>query len=170
MPLPPDIDAIVERLEASYMPRLADFGRSLSRSHPHVVAETFSHRHATVVHCLGLCCYPVGADSHDPRTVALIVNVTAISKPSMNGYVTWQVPLSKWLHSVPEGETAVYDAFGEREFATFAAELDGLLNVLAAAVQRGVPLVVGHNPPMQRAGAAGIFSGVGKWFGRGPGR
>jgi len=26
------------------------------------------------------------------------------------------------------------------------------------------------NPPMQRAGAAGIFSGVRKWFGRGSGR
>jgi hypothetical protein len=27
-----------------------------------------------------------------------------------------------------------------------------------------------HNPPMQRTGAAGIFSGVRKWFGRGSGR
>jgi hypothetical protein len=27
-----------------------------------------------------------------------------------------------------------------------------------------------HNPPMQRSGAAGILSGVRKWFGRGPGR
>jgi hypothetical protein len=26
------------------------------------------------------------------------------------------------------------------------------------------------NPPMQRTGAAGMFSGVRKWFGRGPGR
>lgn len=29
---------------------------------------------------------------------------------------------------------------------------------------------VSHNPPMQRTGAAGMFSGIRKWFGRGPGR
>lgn len=32
------------------------------------------------------------------------------------------------------------------------------------------PSAVAHNPPMQRTGAAGIFSGIRKWFGRGPGR
>jgi hypothetical protein len=31
------------------------------------------------------------------------------------------------------------------------------------------PAGVAHNPPMQRTGAAGIFTGIRKWFGRGSG-
>jgi hypothetical protein len=143
MPFALDIDGIVERLEASCMPRLADFPRLLALSNPHIVAETFSHRHAEVTHNLGLSCHPVGTDSLDPRTVALIVTVIAIKEPSMKGYVAWQSP--SFHH---EGETAIYNAFGETEFARFAAELDGLLSVLAAAAQRGVPPETGHNPPM----------------------
>src|SRR5687767_1874004 len=92
MPLPLDIDAIVERLEASCIPRLADFRQSLALANTHIVAETFSHRHADVVHNLGLSCHPAGTDSSDPRTVALIVNVFAINKPSIKGYVQWQRP------------------------------------------------------------------------------
>src|SRR4051812_9169647 len=76
-----DINDIVGGLEASWMPRLNDFGRSLALSHPHIVAKTFSHRHAEVVHNLGMSCYPVGSDSSDPRAVALIVTVMAISEP-----------------------------------------------------------------------------------------
>jgi hypothetical protein len=116
------------------MPRLADFGRSLALSNPHIVAETFSHRHAAVTHSPGLVCHPVGTDSLDPRAVALIVTVIAIDKPSMKGYVGWQSP--SLYH---EGETAIYDAFGESELARFAAELDGLLGVLAAALRCGGP-------------------------------
>ncbi len=143
------------------MPRLVDFGRSLSLSDPNIVAETFSHRHAEVTHSLGLGCYPVGTDSQDPRTVALIVTVIAITEPSMKGYVAWQGPSFHY-----EGETAIYDAFGETELARFAAELDGLLGVLAAAVQRGVPPRSGHDPLIQPTGAARIVSFVRKPLGR----
>jgi hypothetical protein len=138
MPLVLDIDGIVERLEASCMPRLSEFGRSLVLSNPHIVAETFSHRHAEVTHSLGLSCYPVGADSFDPRTVALIVTVIAINEPSMKGYVAWQSP--SFYH---EGETAIHTAFDEAGFTRFAEELNELTGLLAAAVQRGAP--PGHN-------------------------
>jgi hypothetical protein len=75
------------------MPRLAEFGRSLALSNPHSVAETLS-RHAEVIHSLGLGCRPVGTDSGEPRSVALIVTLIAIEEPSTKGYLTWQFPSS----------------------------------------------------------------------------
>ncbi len=145
------------------MPRLAAFGRSLALSNPRIVAEKFSHLHAEVTHSLGLSCYPVGTNSFDPRTVALIVTVTAINELSMKGYVAWQLP--SFHH---EGETAIHTVFDEAGFTRFAEELDGLMGVLAAAIERGAP--PGHNQPMQRTVAEGIFPGVRKCFEGGPGR
>ena len=150
----PNIDEIVERLEAALTPRLAEFGSSLMRSNEDVVAETFSHRHAGVVHNLGLRCHPVGSDSFDPRTVGIIVTVTAFKKPSLKAYVAWQSPS---FHQ--EGQTAIYDRFREKDLTLFNKELDGLLPVLAAAL-RGAPPQ--KDQPMQRVtaivGATFVFA------------
>jgi hypothetical protein len=123
---------------------------------------------------LGLSCHPVSSDSGDPRAVALIVTVLARDGLSLNGYVLGQSPL---FHR--EGDTGFYEIVEDADVARFGDELQGLLRVLAAAVARGAPQLrsagalqaagPGHNHPIQWTGAAGIFSRIRKWFGRGPG-
>lgn len=148
---------------------LADYGRSLTQSNPYIVAETFSHRHAGVTHSLGLSCHPVGTDSFDPRTVALILTIIATKEPTLKGYVAWQSPSFYY-----EGETATYYSFGEEELADFNEELQRLLGILAAAVERGAPptgadkgfqaVRPAHHHPMRSTGGAGILSRIRKWF------
>jgi len=148
MPLATDINGIVARLEASFIPRLEAFGRSLMQSNEGIVAEASSHRHADCVHSLGLSCRPIGTEPGDPRTVALIVNVIDREELGLRGFVVWQ-------SNHYEGMTAVYDTFEQADFDRFDDEIRELLNTLATAVQRGSPPdEPGHNPPMQRTGRA----------------
>ena len=60
------------------------------------------------------------------------------------------------------------------EFAALLREewsaLESLDRTLIQSLFEPMPLGGGHNPTLQRTGAAGIVSRARKWFGRGPGR
>ena len=86
------VESAVKYLEAAIMPEMAAFGESLSRAAPWIATETFSHCHATVMHSLGLSCFPTGSNALDAGCVALIVNVFDHVGLSLKGYVAWQFP------------------------------------------------------------------------------
>ena len=128
------MEEAVRFLEAALLPEMAAFGESLSRAVPRITTETFSHRHAQVLHSLGVSCYPEGTDALDERCVALIVNVIDQAGLSVKGYVAWQMPS---LHQ--EAETAVYQDPTGQELATFCHRVRDLFESLQAAARRGRP-------------------------------
>ena len=123
------------RFLESFLPELATFGLSLSRVFPDVASRTFSHRHAEMIHSLGLSCFPTGSNELDERCVALIVNVFAFDGLMVKGYVQWQAPS---FHQ--EAETAVFNNPSALDFATISQAVRGLLVPLRVALVRGKPL------------------------------
>lgn len=74
-----------------------------------------------------------------------------------------------WMRPCPNckaDDSAVYRwSYVNGKPPTFQPTSDNLALRTSARAER-----LRHNPPMQRTGAAGILSGIRKWFGRGPGR
>ena len=128
------MEEAVNLLEAALLGELAAFGEMLSRVDPAITTETFSHRHAPIVHSLGLSCFPTGANALDERCVALIVNVIDHAGLSVKGYVGWQGPS---FHQ--EAETAVHAHLGADGLAEFCARVRELFGPLRAAALRGGP-------------------------------
>jgi hypothetical protein len=138
MPLALNIDPIVERLEMSLMPWLVEFARAIMESNGRVTAETHSNRHAPSVHVFGISCRPIGTDIMDETTVALVVNVIAVTKLSFSASVVRQMPLRQWASAQPVAQTSSYHKFSNRAIAKFTRETLDLLPVLVRA---------GHNQP-----------------------
>ena len=128
------MEEAVSVLEAALLADMAAFGDSLSRLLPGIATETFSHRHAHILHSLGLNCFPAGANALDERCVSLIVNVIDHAGLSVKGFVVWQEPS---CHE--EAETAGYEKLGLEELAEFCQRVRELFDPLRAAALRGGP-------------------------------
>jgi hypothetical protein len=128
------VEEAVRILETAILPELAAFGGLLSREIPGIATETFSLRHAPILHCLGLSCFPAGSGALDERCVALIVNVIDWGGLVVSGYVQWQAPALSL-----ETEIAVCQNPSPEELAAFCPRVRELFAPLRAAVFRGRP-------------------------------
>lgn len=125
------VDEIVCYLEAALLDELAAFGESLSQSLPGISTETFSHRHATIVHHMGLSCFPAGSDVLDEKCVSVIVGIIGIEGLSVSAYVQWQSPS---FHR--EAETPVHLNPTSQQLEDFCSQVRKLFGRLQDAASR----------------------------------
>jgi hypothetical protein len=128
------VEEAVSELEATLLPELTRFGELLAKEVPGIASEAFSHRHAPVVHNLGLSCLPAGSNALDHQCVALIVTLSEITGLALKGYVAWQAP-----SNYQEAETPIYRNASAERLGVFCRHVRELMPRLRPALLRGGP-------------------------------
>lgn len=147
VPMHPDFDSFVTRLEQRLVPEMTDLADALHSSWPDFEIKTISLRHSEGVHTLGLWCsartQPV-ADTVYPR--GIIINVLGFEGRStglsVRGFVQWDVTRpSDRPHCVIINEqmTRVYTPQSKGGIDTFVEAAPILHRALRRAFRRGRP-------------------------------
>jgi hypothetical protein len=131
-----------ERIIHRLLPDLETLAIELRAGWPQFNIETFSHRHADVVHSLGLWCAAPGHDfRREDDSRGIIINVTGVSSLSVRGFVQWNRTCMLWSwryrRFLPSTAFEYMTPLGERDEEGIIRNAPRLYEALRQAMHRG---------------------------------